>query len=99
MNDFTAAETAVARYMTNTPLQAGPLEVVTSEDPTACCFNLIRALRAAEEAGQVARANNLADQAYRAHFGTGYHPEVPEAKVASLCDLSARSLIDAMTSR
>lgn len=85
--------------MTNTPLPAAPLEVVTSEDPTACCFNLIRALRAAEEATQAARAQNLADQAYRAHFGTGYHPEVPAVQVASLGDLSARALIDAMASR
>jgi hypothetical protein len=99
MNDFHSAETAVARYLTDTPLPAGPLEVVTSEDPTACCINLLRALHAAEEATQTARAQNLADQAYRRAFGTGYHAEVPVAPAASLGDLSARQLIDAMTSR
>jgi hypothetical protein len=96
MNDFNSAETAVARYLTTTPLPAGPLEVVTSEDPTLCCINLLRALHAAEEATQTARAQNLADQAYRRAFGTGYHAEVPAVGVASLGDLSARALIDAL---
>ncbi|MDX3187183.1 hypothetical protein PV458_02095 [Streptomyces sp. MN03-5084-2B] len=99
MNDFTSAETAVARFMTGATLPAGPLEVVTSEDPTACCINLLRALHAAEEATQTARAQNLADQAYRRAFGTGYHPGVPAVEVASPGDLSARQLIDAMTGR
>ncbi|MEU5263314.1 hypothetical protein [Amycolatopsis sp. NPDC021455] len=95
MNNST--ETKVARFMTDTPLPAGPLEVVTSEDPTACCINLLRALHAAEEATQTARAQNLADQAYRRAFGTGYHAEVPAVGVASLGDLSAGALIDVMT--
>jgi len=95
MNAITS-ETAVARYMTNTSLPAGPLEVVTSEDPTACCINLLRALHAAEEATQTARAHNLADQAYRRAFGTGYHAEAPAVGVGALNDLSARSLIAAM---
>ena len=82
MNESTS-ETTVARYMTGTPLPAGPLEVVTSEDPTACCINLLRALHAAEEATQTARAHNLADQAYRRAFGTGYHAEVPSVGVGA----------------
>jgi len=97
MNAITS-ETAVARFMTATPLPAGPLEVVTSEDPTACCINLLRALHAAEEATQTARAHNLADQAYRRAFGTGYHAQVPSVGVTSLRDLSARQLIDAVVS-
>lgn len=94
-----STETSVARYMTTTPLPAGPLEFVTSEDPTTCCINLLRALAAAEDATQTARAANLADQAYRRAFGHGYHPGVPAVGVASPGDMSARQLIDAMINR
>src|SRR4051794_22267270 len=97
MNEITS-ETAVARYLTDAPSQLGPLEYATAVDPTTCCINLLRALAAAEDATQTARAHNLADQAYRRAFGTGYHAEVPAVGVTSLNDLSAQQLIDAVAS-
>ncbi|WP_410641104.1 hypothetical protein [Amycolatopsis sp. lyj-346] len=99
MNEINTSDTAVARYLTGAPSQLGPLEFTTAEDPTTCCINLLRAVAAAEEATQTARAHNLADQAYRRAFGTGYHPGVPAVEVASPGDMSARQLIDAITNR
>jgi hypothetical protein len=99
MSEINSSDTAVARYLTDAPAQLGPLEFTTAEDPTTCCINLLRAVAAAEEATQTARAHNLADQAYRRAFGTGYHPGVPAVEVTSPGDMSARQLIAAITNR
>ncbi|WP_410616932.1 hypothetical protein [Amycolatopsis sp. lyj-109] len=99
MNEINSADTAVARYLTGLPSTLGPLEFTAAEDPTTCCINLLRAVAAAEEATQTARAANLADQAYRRAFGHGYHPGVPAVEVASPGDMSARQLINAIINR
>jgi hypothetical protein len=98
MNEINS-ETTVARHLTGAASQLGPLEFATAVDPATCCINLLRAVAAAEEATQTARAHNLADQAYRRAFGTGYHPGVPAVEVASPGDMSARQLIDALINR
>ncbi|WP_086841691.1 hypothetical protein [Amycolatopsis kentuckyensis] len=98
MSEINSSDTAVARYLTDSPSQLGPLEFTTAEDPTTCCINLLRAVAAAEDATQTARAAHLADQAYRRAFGHGYHPGVPSVGVASPGDMSARQLIDAVAS-
>ncbi|MEU0534185.1 hypothetical protein [Amycolatopsis tolypomycina] len=99
MSEINSSDTAVARYLTAAPSQLGPLEFTTAEDPTSCCINLLRALHAAEEATQTARAANLADQAYRRAFGHGYHADVPAVEITSPGDMSARQLIDAIVNR
>ncbi len=93
-----SADSAVARHLSEVPTQLGPLEFVTGEAPTSCCLNLLRAARAAEEATLYAKAANLADQAYRIHFGHGQFAAGKSLGVAPLGNLSADQLLAVMSS-
>ncbi|MEU4252491.1 hypothetical protein AB0F15_34315 [Amycolatopsis sp. NPDC026612] len=98
MPEKNSAESTVARHLSAVPMQLGPLEFVTGEAPTSCCFNLLRAARAADEATLYAKAANLADQAYRIHFGHGQFAAGKAIGVAPLGNLSAGQLLAVMSS-